>query len=190
MIHAGRTRKAESVERLPAGLSHVPIKWQQGEDDFCVPYGLANALDAAGFTKDAVRIAELAGMIASRKGDPVARLATFVNGNLKLWNAVVVGSGVCDALPLHFGLPEPEALPEYPCLLQLLDSSGDAGHSVGLFNRVIYDAVEPTGMRLSRLALDQSSSPHYYRSIYRMLVMVPKTTQIVTVNRIMQKTRT
>ena len=73
-VPAGNSRP-QATDTLPAELAHIHNKYVQSEDeDFCVPYAMANALHHAGFVADAAFIASNAGYIACTDGDPISTL--------------------------------------------------------------------------------------------------------------------
>ena len=164
--------------------SDGPINlYVQGDGErTCVPLGLANALAAAGFKSDADMLDVEKFVITAGGRDTIAELHDrFSRNDFKLWDAAVRFVPPTEELKTTL-----ECSP-YPKLVNLLDSKGNAEHTVGYFNGYIFDAVEAHAMPLTRSSLDKCCVPNTYAGVYRIIALCPKTGMCEKVNRIMAK---
>jgi len=169
------------------------LSYKQGDMAFCVPYGLACALAAAGFAMDAAQIAKEAADIARPDGDPLARLRGFVTARLKLWAACdyVAGDGGSGILSQVYDVTE-DGLPTdttYPIVLQLEDSAGNVNHCVTAWSSWLFDSAEEAGTALpyKTSSLHRACHPNRFARVHAAFRLEPDFGKEPIVGKIMAK---
>ena len=169
------------------------LSYKQGDMAFCVPYGLACALAAAGFAMDAAQIAKEAADIARPDGDPLARLRGFVTARLKLWAACdyVAGDGGSGILSQLYDVTE-DGLPTdttYPIVLQLEDSAGNVNHCVTAWSSWLFDSAEEAGTALpyKTSSLHRACHPNRFTRVHAAFRLEPAFGKEPIVGKIMAK---
>lgn len=178
-IPAGAPR--EAAELVPISLRGQQLCWQQGEERLCVPLSLANALTYLGFQKDAEKVVQFAEYTdwASLQ-DPLKELWLFVQRHLKLWTPRTHGFG-----ETRSWIYEDLAKMNYVCVLQLLDSIGNAEHCVTCADGWLFDSTELHAIRLCPSGLDRCCTPNSFRSIFKALYLEPSCGKEKVVEKVM-----
>ena len=146
-------------------LGGVPVAWQQGDNDCCVPYGAASASDVAQF-RDAKgkllseHFAPLAGMEVA---DAMMHLHDHVQSSVPGWDAHFLRlphnplADRCDGLTL----------------LQLEDMGGGVAHVVTAVRDLVFDANQPSAVPLSAEGLSSCCLAGDFNSVVRALRLEP-----------------
>ena len=159
--------KASVLEAGGRGSGRVPVVWQQGANQFCIPYGAASAADAEQFNDaNGKPLAEhLAALAGVQVDDALMHLHNYVRASVPGWQARF--------LPLpHDPLSE---VSDGLTVLQLEDTGGGVAHYVTAVppSHLVFDANQPFAAQLSNAGLTSCCLAGAYKSVVRALRLEP-----------------